>query len=294
MQNNDEARPSWEEGVAFHFIEVIVLWEGRLTRAHLQKAFSIGRDKASRLLARYQRQAPGNIVLCSQQKGYLPSEAFKGQFSQGDVNEYLRLVRDRFESNPMMGLLPGSNLAIEQVKLPSRQVSAEILQGLIQAIRDKQRTDVVYRSMNNPKGTGRIIAPHSLVFAEGRWHVRAYCEEKKRFLDFVIQRFVEITDHLGPILDGTGLEDDVEWDQFVTLKLKPNPALSKAQRQLIADDYKLSVKDTLSVKVRAPLVKYLANSLRIISLEAAIHSPQAHQLVLHNYDEVQSHLISSG
>lgn len=292
MRNNDETRPSWEEGVVFHFIEVIVKWEGRLTRAHLQEAFSIGRDKASRLLTRYQRQVPDNIVLCPQQKGYLLSEAFKGEFSQGDVNEYLRLVRDRFESNPVMGLLPESNLAIEQVKLPSRQVNAEILQSLIQAIRDKQRTDVVYRSMNNPKGTGRIIAPHSLVFAEGRWHVRAYCEEKKRFLDFVIQRFVEVTDHLGPILVGTGLEDDGEWDQLVTLKLKPNPALSKAQRQLIADDYKLSVKGTLSVKVRAPLVKYLANSLRLTNLEAAMQSPQAHQLVLANHDEVQFYLIN--
>lgn len=292
MKQTWESTESWEEGVAFHFIEVIVLWEGRLTRGHLQKAFSVGRDKASRMLGRYLSEVPGNIVLCPQQKGYVPTENFKGQFSQGDVNEYLRLVRDRFESNPMLGLLPESSLVIEQIQLPSRQVSAEILQGLIQAIRDKQRTDVVYRSMTSPQGKGRVIAPHSLVLAEGRWHVRAYCEEKKQFLDFVLHRFVEITDHLGPILKGAALEDDDEWSQILTLQLQPNPELTKARQQLIADDYNIPASGVLAIDVRAPLVKYLANSLRLTSLEEAKQNPHAHQLVLANHDEVQPYLIN--
>jgi hypothetical protein len=38
----------WEQLLRYRFIEIIVLWEGRLTTRHLCEVFGIGRQQASK------------------------------------------------------------------------------------------------------------------------------------------------------------------------------------------------------------------------------------------------------
>ena len=59
----------WEQLLRYRFIEIIVLWEGRLTTRHLCEVFGIGRQQASKDINNYKRTiGPGNLEYDSQQK----------------------------------------------------------------------------------------------------------------------------------------------------------------------------------------------------------------------------------
>lgn len=45
----------WEQLLRFRLIEIVALWEGRLTTNHLCNSFNIGRQQASRDIANYQK-----------------------------------------------------------------------------------------------------------------------------------------------------------------------------------------------------------------------------------------------
>jgi predicted DNA-binding transcriptional regulator YafY len=156
----------------------------------------------------------------------------------------------------------------------------------MQAVREKQRITVCYRSFSNPDGAERLIAPHTLVSAAGRWHVRAFCEKDQEFKDFMLHRFVSIPEIDSDRLELANPERDKEWFKTVEMVLIPNPALDPEQQQLVADDYAMGPDQQLPVSVRAPLVKYMVVELRIGTPEQAADNPNAHQLVLANRDEL--------
>ena len=51
----------WDQLMRYRFIEVVVLWEGRLTRHHLMDFFGFAKDKASQEINHYKKLAPGNL-----------------------------------------------------------------------------------------------------------------------------------------------------------------------------------------------------------------------------------------
>ena len=64
----------WDLLLRYRLIEVIALWEGRLTTNHLQRAFGIGRQQASKDINHYLAEyAPGNLEYDRSLKGYKPA-----------------------------------------------------------------------------------------------------------------------------------------------------------------------------------------------------------------------------
>lgn len=82
---------------------------------------------------------------------------------------------------------------------------------------------------------GRVIQPHTVVHTGYRWHVRAWCEKNGDFRDFVLSRISDTPELVLPAEHG--VQDDVAWQTLVTIRLKPDPRLNKAQQALIARDY---------------------------------------------------------
>jgi hypothetical protein len=286
MDANINTALSWERMAQFHLIEVIALWEGRLTSNHLQEAFSIGRNKASEILKSYQQAAPGNIFHCSQTRGYVPDAAFTPCFSHGEVHEYLDLLHSNSFRNGHFYALQTGQAPIDKLQPLTRRVDPDVVRVIMQAVREKHRITVCYRSFSNPDGAERLIAPHTLVSAAGRWHVRAFCEKDQEFKDFMLHRFVSIPEIDSDRLELANPERDKEWFKTVEMVLIPNPALDPEQQQLVADDYAMGPDQQLAVSVRAPLVKYMVVELRIGTPEQAADNPNAHQLVLANRDEL--------
>ena len=78
----------WEQLLRFRFIEIVALWEGRLTTRHLCDVFGICRQQASKDINNYKRTvAPGNIEYDSTIKGYRPSADCSPRVRQGATDE---------------------------------------------------------------------------------------------------------------------------------------------------------------------------------------------------------------
>ena len=74
----------WEQLLRYRFIEIIVLWEGRLTTRHLCEVFGIGRQQASKDINNYIREVgPGNLEYDKFLKGYKPTSQFKPEVTEG-------------------------------------------------------------------------------------------------------------------------------------------------------------------------------------------------------------------
>jgi len=290
MESGTQAHtPRWEDRAKFQLIEVVAFWEGRLTTRHLMDAFGLSsRTTASQLVKRYRELAPGNLEYCHQTKGYWPTDGFTRIFSRGDVGEYLSLLSQHAGLNPDFSSISNHFSApTEQISAPHRAVRPEVVRKVVEATQNKQRLEVIYRSQTSPLGEERIISPHTLVFADSRWHVRAWCEKHRDFRDFVLTRFVDEPQLEGPRLpDGDPALDNL-WQERIEVIFTPNPALPEAQRLLIAGDYAMSDNLQLRINCRKALVTYLLLSMNV-HLDESRFEPPAHPLVVLNKDEVES------
>ena len=278
----------WDLLQRYRLIEIIALWEGRLTTRHLCHAFGIGRQQASRDINEYNRQiAPGNLVYDRQLKGYKPADPFKAVVTAGLADEYLHLLnrrRDlelRFES---LGL-QATNTTV--LYAPPRKLRPEILRPIVTAARRQKRVEVEYVSLKNPRQEIRVIAPHTLVFSGLRWHVRAYCEKNRDYRDFVLSRFRGEPD----IMDESpnAIEQDADWQSRVTIRIEPDPRLDPAQKKIIAEDYGMS-SGVLAIRTRGPLVQYMMQLLQI-DTRVLQGKPSAQQIIVSNLEDIQPWLF---
>ena len=278
----------WDLLFRYRFIEVIALWEGRLTTRHLVETFGIGRQQASKDINTYNREVgPGNLVYNKYLKGYEPSAAFEPKVTRGLAEEYLQLLANRSELSRAFSSLVLPLGHTEVLDPPTRQVSPDVLRPLLQAARDQQRIEVDYVSVNNPDREGRIIAPHTLVWTGLRWHVRGWCEKNGDFRDFVLSRFRGLPELLGPADHRAA--DDSDWNTLIILEIVPDARLSAEQQEVIAVDF--GMRDgALKIPVRARLVNYLVQLLNINTGKPHA-DPRAQQVVIANRDAILQWLI---
>ena len=82
---------------------------------------------------------------------------------------------------------------------------------------------------------------------------------------------------------------DYGWNTEINIILKPDPRLSPAQQQVIAQDYSMQY-GQLQLRTRACLAQYLLQELQVNLREHPI-SPEAQQLVRVNTEEVRPWLF---
>jgi len=278
----------WDLLLRYRFIEVIALWEGRLTTRHLVETFGIGRQQASKDINTYNREVgPGNLVYNKFLKGYEPAGGFTPRVTRGLSEEYLQLLANRSELHRTFSSLALPLGQTEVLEPPVRAVSPDVLRPILRAARDQQRIEVDYVSLNNPDREGRIIAPHTLVWTGLRWHVRGWCEKNRDFRDFVLSRFRGIPELLGPA--EYGMADDTDWNHIVTVELIPDPRLTVEQQDVVAVDFGMTDR-CLTIPVRARLISYL---LQLLNINTGPQRPdaRAQQVVIGNPEDVAPWLL---
>ena len=140
----------WEQLLRYRFIEIIALWEGKLTTKHLCEVFGIGRQQASKDINNYKRSiGPGNLEYDGTARGYRPSARFRPTVTQGKTEEYLDILAGGSEIQQILGQLPDLLTATEVLSAPTRQVPPSILRPLIRAAKDHLRVEVDYVSLIN-------------------------------------------------------------------------------------------------------------------------------------------------
>ena len=94
--------------------------------------------------------------------------------------------------------------------------------------------DCEYLSIATGDPEGRLIYPHTFVKAANRWHVRAFCERRQQFRDFVLSRFQSVDYDGKPAQHGP--EADSAWNEIVVIQIAPDPRLNRTQKAIIERD----------------------------------------------------------
>jgi hypothetical protein len=253
----------------FEFIEFILAFEGIITNRRLREQFDIAIVQASRVLAAYRQTFPRNIdVVAGEGRGrYCITSRFTPRVAKLHVDRYFELVSGKDEG-----------VRKEIVRYDLTNIAPEKFRVLNYAIANNSAVWLSYRSMNHPDGKPRIIHPLTFVFAGRRWHVRAFDEETKSHRDFNLSR-------IGELVSGTKSIDtpeDSEWNEQVSLLLKPHPKLTPAQNQLIRDELFEGASSRL-ITTRKALVQYMLRELEVAT-EPEIQLPPEFQIYLHRIE----------
>jgi hypothetical protein len=155
-----------------------------------------------------------------------------------------------------------TSLPIEIVAVPNRAVDPDSVRAVLAATELRESCTVSYQSMTSSESSDRVISPHALAKASGRWHVRAYDFTRKHFIDFSLSRVRSST----PSSDQTVVpgEIDDDWQTSVTVIFIPHPLLSEDQRHAVGREFGMT-NETLVVTVRRALLFYLLDEMRILT-----------------------------
>lgn len=283
----------WDQQMRFRLIEIIAQWEGRLTTNHLCDAFRIGRQQASRDINKYLNLTDREqLILDRTIRGYRPADDFKPLFTQGTAHEYLTMLHQQYNLEETFEFFSWGEAQSTVLNVPERVVAPKIVRGLIAAARANLRVDIDYVSLSTPEIRGRIISPHSLIYDGIRWHVRAYCEEKSEFRDFVLSRFRNEPDLMDK--SPKTREHDDDWNHQVKVTITPNPHLSEKQQCVVAEDYAME-NHKLTIITRKALVHYCLRRMGVTSDEKLLRAqPEMYQLTVSSEEGTNNSSHSAG
>lgn len=254
----------WGKAARLQFIEFRLYWEGRINRGDLVEHFEISVPQASLDLRSYLELAPGNMDYDKQRKAYFATDNFKPALIAPSANDYLsQLVtlqaeRDSpFSHRSFVGMPPAFDIAAT----PDRVVNPETFRRVLQAIRDHKAIEMEYQSMSRPEPLWRWMAPHAIASDGFRWHIRAYCFENAKFLDFVFGRILALRSSRESEIDPS---QDAQWNSLIELTIGANPALPDAKKRVIELDYGMRNGTALLI-IREALTQYMKKQLGLIA-----------------------------
>lgn len=269
----------WSQQRRLEFIDARLCWDGRLNRADLCETFGISIPQASVDIARYSEQAPGNLQYDKASRSYHAGPKYRPAFEGTTAEQFLRQRLLDTAAPRLNHAKHPVHLPVVTMPLPTRAIALAVLRPLWRAIHERKGLRVVYQSLTKPDAQARTLSPHALAHDGFRWHVRAYCHNRRDFRDFVIARILKV-EGTAPV--GPGPTEDREWNTIVTLLLTPNPQLNQAHRRAIELDYGMK-KGKVGLHCRKAMLFYALHHLRLDETKA---TPEARQVVLKNAEQI--------
>lgn len=255
----------------FAFIELILIWEGRVQIKHIATQFELSEKLANHILQKYKNLYPDNVLYQGSNDCYQVTQSMVAQFTNGSLQEYMQFM--------------GGDEIVSSLELPNRNLHPEIIRPILQAIREQRRLQIGYASVSTPEFSIRVIQPHHLVFDGMRWHVRGFCEKNDNYRDFVLSRFQSHSPaELLNDADHFDIQDEA-WNTLLDVSFMPDPRLDENRARIIALDYDMT--DTLkgyrkTTKVRAAMLMYWVQRM---GLNQYNNNPQAQQIILTSESE---------
>lgn len=278
----------WGVEKRLEFIEFRLFWEGGINRADIVAQFGISIPQASKDLQLYEEKAPGNLLYDKSGKLYRAANDFKPVFLEPRADAYLAQLQtsaspDAGTSELWLAIPP----EFDAMPIPHRRVDVSVLRTILAAIRDRHSLEIRYQSMSEkrPAPEWRRFAPHALGNDGLRWHIRAYCYEDRKFKDFILSRCLAARNPHAP---GVRSEDDSLWHNSFAVALAPNPVLSAAQQEIIAQDYGMNGRRA-EISVRRALLYYFQKRLRL-DVSDALDNPYEKPVVVANRAEFDAAL----
>lgn len=264
----------WGVEKRLEFIEFRLFWEGGINRADIMDQFGVSVPQASKDLTLYAEKAPGNLAYDKSAKRYLAAQKFKPVFLNPDADAYLtQLPAGSLSGDGLKESWLSAAPSFDTMPVPFRRVAVGVLRKILATIRANRAVEIKYQSMSDhrPDPEWRWITPHALGNDGLRWHVRAFCHIDHKFKDFILSRCLQVRDEGEP---ASRSDADRFWSETFPVTLKPNPALSKAQQAVIAQDYEMA-DGKVAIPVRKALLYYFQKRMR---LDAAELLDQPHEV----------------
>ncbi|MCP1975720.1 WYL domain-containing protein [Bradyrhizobium elkanii] len=156
---------------------------------------------------------------------------------------------------------PDAACPLELLRAPEHRIEPDDVRALLAATELRESCRLKYQSMTSAESSERVVCPHAVVKASGRYHVRAFDFSRKRFLDFSLSRVLSsdlLPDH-APV--PATLDDD--WHMTVDVEFEPHPRLSPTQRSMIARGYGMTAGLSV-IPVRRAMLFYLLDEMRLL------------------------------
>ena len=248
----------------FEYIETVLFWGEGLTAGNLAKTFDLSRQSAQSVIDRYRRENPDAMFYDPSRKCHRPTNLFAPRYVSGDAIRFMDYLRGKTLMGYFREESDWSELEVHDVdRLFQPKLQLEPARTVLRGLLENRTVQIDYRKKNLSlsERTDRIISPNHLVFADGRYHVRAYCHVRNAYLDFVLTRIVE-----GILLDDKTEEwvsdrFDEDWHAFLKLVFIPNPDLPESVRDAILQRFDSEAEGMRVVKCRAPIAFYVERRL---------------------------------
>jgi hypothetical protein len=184
----------------------------------------------------------------------------------------------------------GEPLSFENLAGPEHRIDPDDVRALLAATELRTSCRLKYQSMTSAEASERVVCPHAVVKASGRYHVRAFDFSRKRFIDFSLSRVLSS----DPLPDDAPVPStlDDDWHKTVEVQFVPHPRLSQTQSATIAREYGMHLGLSV-VTVRRAMLFYLLDEMRLLKAVRQKDKELADVPVwVKNSDEVAHELIS--
>lgn len=246
----------WEARQRLEFIEEAAFWRGWVQRSDVVKQFGVSLPQASADLQAYLELNPGSLSYDLKVKRYVATEKMRCRLSKGTFGSAIArfLARDAHDEGPDRSV---------SIDLPYRAAPAEVARDLFRAVCQGLAVEIFYLSVNSATETWRWILPHAFAHDGYRWHVRAYCYGDRTYKDFVIGRIAKAK---PPTEREAPETEDVDWNTWDKIRLRPHRNLAAVQRRAVELDFEMR-KSVVTLKVRRSMKNYTLAHLRLIEGE---------------------------
>ena len=232
---------------------------------------------ASRLMGELTARMEGRAIRSS---AHAPLTLLRPDTDRLSPDQYLNVISTHHDD--VAGAL------IEDARMDLSSLQRGMFTACFVAARRETGLRIVYRSMGTPTGSERTVYPHSLVRAPRRWHMRAWCEERKSFRDFALARIASADplDTPAPYRR----DDDREWNNILELVIVAHPGLSQEQQEMVAAENFPGARSR-HLNARQCLASYIIQDLRL-ALDPVKHAPPDYQLMVGNVDKLPPLFVS--
>ena len=256
---NSTNTEQWAVMERLRFIERAAWWRGMVGRQDVMEVYGVGPAQVSADFQKYVELNPGALTYSLSRKRYEGLPGMVPLWEVGTLEEAVTQFMERAGRLPVTGRqeAPGSN-RVDWLVLPDRRAAGEVERRVFYAVLHGMRVEVLYASPHGRARTWRRLVPHALAWSGHRWHVRAWCEERSDFRDFVLGRMEEAR---WPVALAEPLPlRDVAWDTYVTVEVRPHADLAEEEQIVIANEFRME-RRRLKLRVRRAMVQYLETAL---------------------------------
>lgn len=251
---NKTNEENWAARERLRLLELLLWWRGWVGRSDLLERFGISAAQASSDFQKYLDLNGREISYQTSRKRYEATANFSCRLHEPSLEEAVRvLLAGELHAAAPAGRAGGMSDKVAVLSLPKREAVPAIVRRVFVALLAGQRLRVFYHSLSSNAATSRYLRPAALAWDGRRWNVRAWCENRQAWRDFVLGRISKAD---WPESAAESLPPDDEWLTWETVQLRLNPELGEEAKAALKMDYGLD-SEVMEVRVRRALRGYL-------------------------------------